>query len=119
VFWASGYSLEVIEGAVSQSDFGVAVAQFDDFVKSRGERHPTLRDNVLFELGIFMGRLGRQRTILVHPRQPDIKLPSDLHGLIPACYDLGDPNDLPARIGPVCNEIRKAINARGVRVPKT
>lgn len=117
VFWAGGYPLEVLEQAVAESDFGVAVAQFDDIVQSRNESRPTMRDNVLFELGIFMGKLSRQRTILVHPRQPGLTLPSDLHGLIPACYEMGDPKDLPARLAPVCNEIRNAIKLRGVRVP--
>ena len=115
VFWASAYPLEALENAVSQSDFAVAVALFEDMVESRGERRRTLRDNVLFELGIFMGRLGRRRTILVYPRLSDLKLPSDLHGLTPAAFAPGKPEDLPARMGPVCTEIRKIVRALGVR----
>lgn len=115
VFWAGGYPLEALENAVRESDFAVAVAQFEDIVESRGERRPTLRDNVLFELGIFMGHLGRRRTILVHPRLPDLKLPSDLHGLVPASYAPGDLKDLPARLGPVCTEISKLVRSLGIR----
>jgi CRP/FNR family cyclic AMP-dependent transcriptional regulator len=51
VFFAGGYSLEPLEKAVSESDFAVAIAQPDDIVETRGSRLPTLRDNVLFELG--------------------------------------------------------------------
>ncbi|MCM0751645.1 hypothetical protein DEA98_10730 [Brucella pseudogrignonensis] len=87
VFWAGGYPLESLETAVAESDFGVAVALFEDIVETgRGDRKPTIRDNVLFELGMFMGRLGRRRSILVYPNLKGLALPSDLHGLTPASY---------------------------------
>jgi CRP/FNR family transcriptional regulator, cyclic AMP receptor protein len=114
-FFAGGYPLEALENAVNESDFAVAVAQPDDIVESRGGRHVTLRDNVLFELGIFMGRLTRHRAILVHPRVTGLKLPSDLHGLTLLSYDAGKPGELSARLGPPCNEIRKLVKNLGVR----
>lgn len=116
VFWASGYALEVLEEQVEQSDFAVAVAQFEDVVHSRGDSHQAMRDNVLFELGMFIGRLGRHRTVLAHPKMPNLTLPSDLHGITPASYiPLAKPDELPSRIAPVCNEIRKLMQKHGVR----
>ncbi|POO57211.1 TIR domain-containing protein [Agrobacterium rosae] len=116
VFWAGGYPLESLETAVAESDFGVAVALFEDIVETgRGDRRPTIRDNVLFELGMFMGRLGRRRSILVFPKLPGLVLPSDLHGLIPASYLPGDDKDLPSLLGPVCHQIRKIIQQLGVK----
>ena len=115
VFWASGYALEALEKAVSQSDFAVAVAQFEDVVQTRGSTHQAMRDNVVFELGMFMGQLGRRRTFLVHPKLPKLTLPSDLQGITPASYKVGKPEELPARIGPVCTEIRRIIRIFGVR----
>jgi len=116
VFWASGYPLEALEKAVEQSDFAVAVAQFEDVVQTRGSSHQAIRDNVIFELGMFMGHLGRHRTILVHPKLSNLVLPSDLHGITPAAYiQPTKPDELSPRIGPVCTEIRKIVRQHGTR----
>jgi len=118
-FFAGGYPLEALEKAVSESDFAVAIAQPDDVVESRGSTNPTLRDNVLFELGLFMGKLSRHRAILIHPRGAGLKLPSDLQGLTVLSYTPGKPNELAARLGAACNEIRKMVKNLGVRTLKT
>jgi|SRR5579863_371653 len=117
VFFAGGYPLEALEKAVSESDFAVAIAQPDDIVESRGTTQSTLRDNVLFELGLFMGKLSRHRAILVHPRVPSLKIPSDLQGLTLLSYATGKPTEMAARLGPACNEIRKMVKTLGVRLP--
>jgi CRP/FNR family cyclic AMP-dependent transcriptional regulator len=119
VFFAGGYTLEALESAVQQTDFAVAIAQPDDIVKSRKSTRPTVRDNVIFELGLFMGHLTRHRAILLHPRVKDLKLPSDLHGLTLASYENNKTEPLPARLTPACHEIRKLIQARGVRTGRS
>jgi CRP/FNR family cyclic AMP-dependent transcriptional regulator len=115
VFFAGGYSLEALEKAVSESDFAIAIAQADDIIETRGSRQPTLRDNVLFELGLFMGKLGRQRALLIHPKVDGLKLPSDLHGLTLLRYEPGAPADLPTRLKAACDEIRTIVKNLGVR----
>jgi predicted nucleotide-binding protein len=115
VFFAGGYSLESLEKAVSESDFAVAIAQPDDIVETRGSRLPTLRDNVLFELGLFMGKLGRHRALLIHPHITGLKLPSDLQGLTLLRYDPGATHDLTARLQPACDQIRTIVKNLGVR----
>lgn len=114
-FFAGGYSLEALEKAVDASDFAVAIAQPDDVVESKGDRAATLRDNVLFELGLFMGRLKRHRSILLHPRVKELKLPTDLHGLTTAGYEMVDEKDLPSSIAPAANEIRRIVKAHGIK----
>ena len=42
--------------------------------------------DALFELGLFMGHLGRERTFVVHPSGESVKIPSDLAGLTTAPY---------------------------------
>src|ERR1017187_844034 len=118
VFFAGGYPLEALEKAVSESDFAVAIAQPDDIVESRGTTQPTLRDNVLFELGLFMGKLSRHRAILLHPRVTVLKIPSDLQGLTLLSYTPGPTAELASRVESVCEEIRKIVKYYGVRTLK-
>ena len=115
VFFAGGYPLEALEAEVAQADFAVAIAEPDDIVESRGVKAPTVRDYVLFELGLFMGKLTRYRAILVHPKVKGLKLPSDLHGLTVVPYEPGDPTTLAARLTPVCDQIRAVVKRLGVR----
>lgn len=115
VFFAGGYSLEALEKAVSESDFAIAIAQPDDIIESRGSRQPTLRDNVLFELGLFMGTLGRHRALLIHPKVDGLKLPSDLQGLTLLRYEPGDASELPKRLQSACDQVRAIIQSLGVR----
>jgi predicted nucleotide-binding protein len=77
VFRISNYAIESLEQQLAQSDFAIAIAQPDDLTESRGESKPSPRDNVIFELGFFMGRLGRHRALLMEPRGEEVKLPSD------------------------------------------
>lgn len=110
VFIGGEFALESLELAVDRSDFAIAVAHGDDIVETRGNRLVTLRDNVVFELGLFMGRLGRHRTLVVLPTKETIKLPSDLSGLTCISYvPAANKAELPARIGPACNQIRDLI----------
>ena len=116
VFFAGGYPLDVLEKTVDESDFAIAICEPDDIVESRGNRSPTIRDNVLFELGLFMGRLTRARAFLVHPKTKDLKLPSDLQGLTLLSYQPPtNSDDLAATLGPACTAVRKAVRSLGVR----
>lgn len=113
VFRAANYAIESLEDAVDQSDFAIAIAQPDDLTHSRGAVEPSPRDNVIFELGFFMGRLGRHRALLLEPRGEDVKLPSDLTGLTTIPYKYVPGKDLAAALGPACNRLREVITELG------
>ncbi|WP_348270046.1 nucleotide-binding protein [Edaphobacter paludis] len=112
VFRASWYPIESLERQLDQSDFAIAVAQPDDVTHSRGQAAPTTRDNVIFELGMFIGRIGRLRSFLIEPRGEEVKLPSDLSGITALAYRY-DPENLAAAMGPACNRIRAIVRELG------
>ncbi len=115
VFQASRTTIEELMKVVDSSDFAILMLGQDDMVISRGEEKAAPRDNVVFELGLFMGALGPTRTIMVKARGMDTKIPSDLLGITILDYAQGEPNTLPSRVAPVCNEIRKIVNINGSR----
>jgi len=63
-------------------DFALLVLTGDDFAKIRGKGVKTPRDNVVFELGLFMGALGRRRAfpIVAPAKAKRVETPSDLLG---------------------------------------
>src|SRR5688572_10112799 len=67
VFNLSESSLESLVKVLEESDFGIFVFTPDDYIKIRGKKDLAVRDNVLFELGLFVGRLGRNRAFIVLP----------------------------------------------------
>lgn len=116
VFKVSSYPLDSLEEQLDESDFAIAVAAADDVTISRNTAWPAPRDNVTFELGFFMGRLGRERTFLLEPRGEEIKLPSDLAGLTTLSYVREAGQDAAARLAPVANRLREIILDRGPRL---
>lgn len=113
VFRASKYALESLEEQVAQSDFGIAIAAADDTTTSRGNEQQSPRDNVTFELGFFMGRLGRYRTYLLEPRGENVKMPSDLKGLNTLDYVWRPGRDTAAELAPTVNRLREVFNDLG------
>ena len=113
VFRVTNYTLHNLEEQIDDSDFAVAIAHADDLTDSRGKAWPSPRDNVIFELGLFMGRLGRSRAILMEPREEKVKLPSDLAGVTTITYRFEKGADVAAHLAPACNALRDHINALG------
>ena len=117
-FKVSTYPLESLAKELEASHFGVFVAAPDDFVQLRGKRYRVPRDNVIFELGMFVGRLGHRRTFVVVPDPVNqLKLPSDLGALTLAVYDpVRADRELVAAVAPACDELRQAMRQYGESV---
>jgi predicted nucleotide-binding protein len=115
VFVPGPGTMETLESRVQGSDFGVVVLGPEDTVISRGSEAFAPRDNVILELGMFLGAMGRERSYIVKPRGVDLKIPTDLLGLTPIDYRADDGANLSTHIGPVCTQIRQAIQRLGAR----
>jgi len=116
VVWEHAFSpgsivLEELLDQLNQNryDFGVFLFGADDVTTIRDSQFFTVRDNVVFELGLFMAKLGRKRSFLIVPDMPDFRIPTDLHGLVWASFDPGHTGGDKAMMSTASNEIRRAV----------
>lgn len=114
IFKPSEYTLEALEEVLDCFEYGIFIFSPDDKLIIRNEEFNSIRDNILFEFGLFVGRLGRENTFFIIPRNNGkIHLPSDLVGVTLLSYDTTrSDNNLNAALGPACNKIVKQIKSR-------
>lgn len=115
VFGLGQGSLESLVNALDQYDFAILVLTADDLVTSRESSSAAPRDNVLFELGLFIGGLGRARTYIVYDRTEKLKLPSDLAGVAAATFEPHASGNAVAALGAAATQIEDQIARLGVR----
>ena len=79
--------IEALEKSILSSnavDFGIVLLTGDDFgyLMADGEaaKQPRARQNVIFEMGMLMAHLGRERVALL--LRETVEIPSDIHGVI-------------------------------------
>jgi predicted nucleotide-binding protein len=75
--------IEKFEEHAGEVQYAVVILSGDDLAHSKSEPAETesrARQNVIFEFGFFVGRLGRTHTFAL--LQKDVALPSDMNGII-------------------------------------
>lgn len=76
--------IEKFEKETKDTRFAIILATEDDYGYSKKEtneqRKFRARQNVIFELGYFVGKLGRDRTLTI--LKGDLELPNDIQGVI-------------------------------------
>lgn len=98
----------------SEVDFAVFVFTPDDVANIRKEELRVVRDNVLFELGIFIGALGKTRCFIVSPRDTDMHMPTDLIGVNATSYAADRPdNDVSSAVNYPCTKIQEQMSKLG------
>lgn len=117
VFSPSGTTLNTLIEQSKKVDFAIFALTKDDLSvskKSVGRWLP--RDNVIFEIGLFMGELTKERTYLVMDRGDfkKLKLPSDLQGFTVAVFDKKMPASLKEKAREIANLIRAHRSISGV-----
>ena len=111
IFEISKFSLDSLRDAIGRFEYGLFIFAPDDDISIRGEKQVAVRDNVLLELGLCIGRLGLARSFILMPQGPTgVRLPGDLLGVTVATYDWNKAQrePLPA-LGPACSKLWRKI----------
>ena len=117
VFSLSATAIEALEHATDCYDTVVVVATADDVVTLRNVAMRQIRDNLIFELGLFAGSLGRENVYLVLDAAAweGTHIPSDLGGVTFATFDSttisGDPASVTSAVRGAVRRIRTNIKA--------
>jgi hypothetical protein len=91
-------------------DFAILVLTQDDLTSRSGGSATSRRDNVIFELGLFIGRLGRERTLVVMDDEgSSLRLPAGLVGVTIAHFRGSFDTNLSAALAPASDHIRRCI----------
>lgn len=89
IFKSGESALESLINSLNRFDFAALILTPDNLVESRGSTSSSPRDNIIFEMGLFIGRLGRERVFIVSQRNSDLKIPTDLLGIKCIQYKAG------------------------------
>src|SRR5579859_5521886 len=109
IFDLSATTFESLIAQVKEAQFGIFIFSPDDKLIMRNQESLSARDNVIFEFGLFVGGLGRERCFFIVPKNnKELHLPTDLLGVTPATYD-DTVIDLQQALGHACHVIRRAI----------
>jgi len=117
VFALTDTAIESLLRATQNFDFALLILSADDLIQSRGNLSSSPRDNLIFELGLFIGALGRRRALMLRPANQELKLPSDLTGVMAAVYDDSRfETDPKSSLGVACGQIGRHIQKEQARV---
>lgn len=115
IFGIGKAPLEALIAALDKFDAAVFVFAPNDLLKIRERQYQAVRDNVVFELGLFTGHLGRDRTFwLVPSGEDEMRTASDLLGIMPAEYTPPDDGDWPGALAVACHGIHDSLEASAI-----
>jgi hypothetical protein len=82
---------------------------------NRGQTVSVPIENVIFELGLFIGGLGRERMFLLSDRTQELELPQDLAGMTRATFVPHSSGNVAAALGEPCTRIKASVARPGLR----
>lgn len=113
IFKLSQGTLESLEKTLNDMEYGIFVFSPDDILKIRNTEKLSIRDNVLFEFGLFMGKLGRGKVFFITPENcDDLHLPTDILGINRGVYYERSDNNMRSAVNAFCEDVKEAINSQ-------
>jgi hypothetical protein len=111
VFRLSSNTITDLLNTIDTTDYAIFVFSPDDIINIRNTQKNITRDNVIFEFGLFIGKLGKEKVFYLIPNDEDnLHLPTDLLGITPGkFYSKREDGNIVAALGPFCNQVRTAI----------
>ena len=114
-FNISSNALDDLISKAKSVDFSIFIFSPDDLTIIRAREKYVVRDNVVFELGLFIGAIGKNRCFIVKPRGVDLHFPSDLLGITPTDFDANrSDEDLASSLNYSATQIKRAFKAQGL-----
>lgn len=119
--WKNGtfkLSSSTIDDLVEKSsfvDFALFIFAPEDISMIRSRNEHVVRDNVIFEMGLFVGAIGKSRSFILKPRDVEMHFPTDLLGVTPADYDANrSDGDLVSSTNRACSLIKSEVERLGL-----
>lgn len=107
-------------------DFAVVVLHPDDPTEIRGQSALITRDNVVFELGIFLAKLSLERVFVFKPESKikNFRALTDIDGIIAYTYDAGGSAEAAsasweADVDTHCSDIARRVTCLPVQPPSS
>jgi Predicted nucleotide-binding protein containing TIR-like domain len=115
-FFPGEHPLESLRREVLQTDFALLLVTPDDKIRKRDKAGYSVRDNILFELGMFMGVLGPRRSFYLvvevttkDHKKKQLMLPSDLAGITRVQMAMEEGKDSTSSLRKACTQLKDAI----------
>lgn len=116
VFKLTYSNLENLMKALDETDFASLIFLPEDKLNIKGKETETVRDNVIFELGLFLGRLGRDKVSFAVPKDYNFHLLTDLAGITSGEFEYSE-NDRKVDVKSYSNKIKLQLDNLNIKFP--
>lgn len=83
--------IEKFESCSKNVSFAIILFSADDLAYEKDQPYESARSrarqNIVLELGYFMGKLGRKNVVALHRSETDFEFPSDILGIVRIPFD--------------------------------
>ena len=112
-FLVGSFILQSLADFRNDYDYAIFIFHPDDELNFRGNNLKSVRDNVLFEFGLFGGSIGFENCFALMPSNIKVKEPTDLMGIINARYKIVDDDSrIKSELRNGITEIKKSLNEK-------